>query len=120
MEINQLPVYNKTRRLFLQFVISTRKTPVDIKQGIINDTKQSLIRILRSISFANEEVSNTECRAGFIKEAIDAMKTVKINVRIIYDLHYIKKSGFSSIIELEEDVSRQLAGWYNTTIKTNN
>lgn len=115
MAVDRLPVYNKTRQLFLQFELSTKKAPIDIKRGIISDTKSEIIRILEHLSFADEMVNSVEARMVFIEDAIRTMRSVKVRVRILFDLHYIKKSGFAALIALEEDVFRQLQGWLNKT-----
>ena len=70
---------------------------------------------MEHLSFADEELGSAERRMAFIKAAMRIMRKVCIRIRVMYDLHYIKKTGFSALMILEDDVMRQLQGWYNKT-----
>ena len=117
MVLDKLPVYNKTRMLFLQLEESTRKLPINIKRGYLAKTEESIISVLEHLAFADDAVDDPNRRLAFIKAAQKIMRKVQVRVRIMYDLHYIKKSGLSAIMMLEDDVMRQLAGWRNSTEK---
>ena len=117
MAVDRLPVYNKTRRLFEQFELSTRKVPINIKRGIIAKTEEALISVLEHLSFADEALADLKRRRAFILASMKVMRKVEIRVRILYDLHLIQKSGYSAISLLEDDVMRQLQGWLNATEK---
>lgn len=73
-----------------------------------------LIEIVTAIAFANETQDAQE-RADFISRAADDLRNMKIRVRVLYDLHYITKKGFTAISGAEENVARQLAGWQKST-----
>lgn len=120
MEIAQLPVYNKTRRLVNQVLSSSHKATKNLKIALVDKIEANLISVLENIAFANKSVDNTEKRIDFIDAAIKIMEKVEVRVRILYDLGGIKKSGLTSIIFLEDDVMRQLIGWKNSSIMIEN
>ena len=117
MPVDRLPVYNKTRQLFDQFEMSTRKAPVNIKRGIIARVEESLVSVLEHLAFADRMMADPRARLAYIKAAMRIMQKTEVRVRILYDLHFIKKSGLSAIMLLEDDVMRQLQGWHNKTEK---
>ena len=115
--LDKLPVYNRTRLLVDQFLLSTKKAPINTKRGLIARTEDALISVMEHIAFADEMLAHPETRAAYLKAAIRIMRKVEIRVRILYDLHFIKKSGFAALMLLEDDIMRQLQGWYNATQK---
>lgn len=117
MEFWQLPVYNKCRQLAIQIVRSTQKTPKDIRHDYVRDLNIMVMTIMEKIAFANHA---DELRVEFIDEALKILKTVKLRVRILKDLNYIKPKGFSAITAKEENVVKQLQGWKNKTIENRN
>lgn len=117
MEFWQLPVYNKCRQLTIQIVRSTQKTPKDIRHDYVRDLNIMVMTIMEKIAFANHA---DELRVEFIDEALKILKTVKLRVRILKDLNFIKAKGFSAIIAKEESVAKQLQGWKNKTIENQN
>ena len=88
-----------------------------MKRGIIAKAEDSIISVMEHLSFADEAIADVTRRRVFIRQAIRIMKKTEIRVRILYDLHLIKKTGFSAIMLLEDDVTRQLQGWLNATEK---
>ena len=117
MALDRLPVYNRTRMLFLQLEASTKKLPINIKRGYLAKTEEAVISVLEHLAFADEAMADPRRRLAFISAAQKIMRKVEIRVRIMYDLHYIKKSGLSALMLIEDDVMRQLAGWYISTEK---
>ena len=117
MALDRLPVYNRTRMLFLQLEASTKKLPINIKRGYLAKTEEAVISVLEHLAFADEAMADPRRRLAFIAAAQKIMRKVEIRVRIMYDLHYIKKSGLSALMLIEDDVMRQLAGWYISTEK---
>lgn len=111
MEIQSLPVYNKTRQLYIQIQASTQKAPRNIRVNQLSVIENMLIDIMEHIAFANAALENPGERYRFISNAIGILHRVEIRVRILFDLNYIKKQGFNAIIKLESEVARQLNGW---------
>lgn len=108
------PVYKAALDLDVQYCRSTKKAPQDVKYMHINRLHDALIEIVTAIAFANETQDAQE-RADFISRAADDLRNMKIRVRVLYDLHYITKKGFTAISGTEENVARQLAGWQKST-----
>jgi len=97
--------------------MSTKKAPINMKRGYIARTEDAIVSVLEHLAFADQMLAFPESRLSFLKAAIRTMRKVEVRVRILYDLHFIKKSGFSALMMLEDDVMRQLQGWYNSTEK---
>ena len=117
MDVNKLPVYNTVRLLFEQFERSTKKLPINIKRGAASEIEHWMIEVMEKISFANLSTENNGERLRFIQEASDVMKKIMIRVRVLHSLKMIPNTGFSAIINYEENASRQLAGWARKTYK---
>lgn len=108
------PVYKAALDLDAQYCRSTKKAPQDVKYTHINRLHDTLIEIITVVAFANDTQDPKE-RADFISWAIDEVRKLKIRVRVLYDLHYITKKGFTAITGAEENVARQLSGWLKST-----
>lgn len=90
------PVYKAALDLDAQYCRSTKKAPQDVKYTHINRLHDTLIEIITVVAFANDTQDPKE-RADFISRAIDEVRKLKIRVRVLYDLHYITKKGFTAI-----------------------
>ncbi len=117
MEVERLPVYNELRRLFEQFEKSTMKVPINIKRGAISQVEQWLIEMLDLVTFANNSSGDKYKRVNIVQDCSILLDKVKIRVRTLHSLGFIPKTGFSAVIELEDSVARQLAGWSRKTLK---
>lgn len=117
MEFNyRPPVYNQMRLLVKQFNQSTVKVPVRYKYTNVIPLHNRMIEIMRKIMmFAND----TEPHIELLNEALKLVDDVKLNVRLLYDLHYIKKKGFMAISREEAKVEYQLRRWYASLTENN-
>ena len=115
METQKLPVYNAARELYLQIVRSTQKCPVNLRRGRISALEDGVLNIMQGIAFANES-TDVRGRLEFIARAQGQMQTIKVEVRCIFDLGFLRKKSFAAIIRCEDKVSRQLAGWERRTL----
>ena len=113
----RLPSYNKTRELFEQFEKSTQKRPTNIKRGKCAEIENALMDIMLMISKAELEKEDAATRAGYIGAAMDDLLEVKLNIRILYDLHLIHPEGWSALMLLEDDLAGQLYSWKRETEK---
>lgn len=111
------PVYYAACRLYQQFARSTKKSPINIKRGILAEVERLIQSIIEDTAFANELETDPAARLKWIAAALEKMNRVKISVRMIKDLQYIKPKGFSAIMNAEEKVTRQLQGWRRSTVK---
>ena len=105
-----LPVYKKMLELVKQFDDSTKKVPQSVKHDYVRDMHNQLVRIVTTVAFANDFDND---RISLLEDAIQALSEFKI--RILLDLHYITKKGFAAIVRLEENASKQLHGWHDST-----
>ena len=115
MQVEKLPVYNATRELFLQINRSTQKCPIDLRRGRINAIKEKVLAIMASIAYANLAVES-RVRLRYIDEASQSLRELKVEIRCLFDLGYLRRKGFSAIIRHEENVARQLDGWQRSTV----
>jgi len=107
-----LPVYKKLIELVKQFDDSTKKVPQSVKYDYVREMHNQLARIVTKVAFANEFDAD---RMTLLEDAIRAMSEFKIRVRVLLDLHYITKKGFAAIVRLEENATKQLHGWHEST-----
>lgn len=107
-----LPVYKKLIELVKQFDDSTKKVPQSVKHDYVRDMHNRLVRIVTTVAFANDFDND---RISLLEDAIQALSEFKIRVRVLLDLHYITKKGFAAIVRLEENASKQLHGWHDST-----
>lgn len=118
MEYNyRPPVYNKMRVLVKQFNQSTVKVPTQFKYTNVTPLHNKMMEIMRNIMKA---ANNTVPDIGLINDALNVLDDVKLNVRMLYDLHYIKKKGFMAISREESKVEYQLTRWRDSLIGNNN
>lgn len=115
METHKLPVYGASRTLYLQLHNSTKRAPISLRRGKINDMELVVADIMRDISFAN--IDNKGRRCDFIDSALSKMESLEIDVRVIFDLGCTSKKGFAAIIRCEQNVIKQLLGWKKKTLE---
>ena len=113
----RLPSYNKTRELFEQFEKSTQKRPPNIKRGMCAEIENGLMHILFMISKAELLMDKPAERAEKLGEAKDTLLDIKLKIRILFDLHFIKPEGWSALMLLEDDLTAQLYSWKRETEK---
>ena len=111
---SQLPVYQKVRALILQIMVSTKNVPGWAKQEKVNRYLGNAMGVMEFVTHANNALS-PEIRSYYLNNAIIAMNEIKLGIRILFDLGFIKKTGMGAIIRYEDDVCRQLQGWLNKT-----
>ena len=113
MESSKLKVYNRARILAEQINLSTQKVPRATKYRYIDPIVVMVYGIMEYISFAND---NAEQRVAFIDAALSNLAMLKVRVRIVYDMKYMKRKGYDAVIREEENVTRQLIGWRKQTL----
>ncbi len=105
----ELPVYKACYELLLTIYKDLNKLPRDIRYTMLETMKNELVQIAGLICRANA----TRDKLQFIQQAKDLMLSVKLKIRLLYDLHYINLKTFSRLAELGESVSKQLTSWYD-------
>ena len=104
-------VYHQTRRLLLQLLASTAKASRILRYGLVADTTNLILGVMKDIAFADKHDIKSEDRAAFITTAQVKMDEVKVNIRVLFDVHAMKKTGFSALTDLEYNVDYQLGRW---------
>ena len=104
-------VYHQTRRLLLQLLASTAKGTRILRYGLVADTANLILAVMKDIAFADKYDIRPEDRAAYIRTAQVKMDEVKVSIRVLYDIHAMKKTGFSALTDLESNVDLQLSRW---------
>ena len=107
-----LPVYKKLLDLVKQFDDSTKKVPQSVKHDYVRAMHNQLVSIVTTVAFANEFDAD---RVTLLTDAIQSLSEFKIRVRVLLDLHYITKKGFAAITREEQNATKQLVGWRDST-----
>lgn len=116
MNYFQIKIYKSTLDLERQFCLSTQKTKRILKYGKIDLMHQDILDLLVDIAFAN--ISDTPAdRLFYLQKCGKIVDTLKIQFRVLLDIHAITSKGYAVISNSLEDVSRQLVGWTTSTEK---
>ena len=111
-----MPAYRKAKDLVEQIDSSTQKVPRTVKYTIVPEMMSAAVEIMVNIANANEE--NFGKRPEFLAEALKSLSRIRIQVRCLYDLHYIAKKGLDAITSRESQLESQLKGWLNNPYGT--
>ena len=113
----ELPVYKKAIELATALTMSTQKTPRDIRFTRVSSLKNKALDIAKTIAFANGELDNHTRREKYIRECLEVLHEMEIDVRVLKDAHLIPESGFNAITAVEGRLGSQLHSWLNSTVK---
>lgn len=104
-------VYHQARRLLVQLLASSAKASRVLRYGLVADTANLILSVMKDIAFADKYDIRPEDRVAYITTARVKMDEVKVNVRVLYDSHAIRKTGFSALMDIEYNVDYQLERW---------
>ena len=104
-------VYHQARRLLVQLLASSAKASRVLRYGLVADTANLILSVMKDIAFADKYDIRPEDRVAYITTARVKMDEVKVNVRVLYDAHAIRKPGFSALMDIEYNVDYQLERW---------
>lgn len=107
---SDLPVYEDSYQLFLQFVSLSIKMQRDFRYSLGEDIKRLLMSIIVDIYKCNNNSDNRELH---IIDAQEKMVEVKIILRLLNDLRQLPDRHFALLMERVVSISRQLKGWEN-------
>lgn len=110
-KFSSLHVYKAALDLEKQLCNSTQKTKRVLKYGKVDSIHNDILELIVLIAYSNEFI---EERLQYLEEAIDLMKRIMIQFRILLDVNGVSKSGYAALISLAENVVRQLIGWLNS------
>lgn len=110
----ELKVYEECYRLFLQLVTSTSRMQRDYRYSLGEQVKRAAMDMLVLIFKANK--SRGKC--GYISVAREKLVEVQVLLRVFNDTRQISDRQFAVFMEMTVSVSRQLAAWEHSALKT--
>ena len=87
-------VYHQARRLLVQLLASSAKAGRVLRYGLVADTANLILSVMKDIAFADKYDIRPEDRVAYITTARVKMDEVKVNVRVLYDAHAISADGY--------------------------
>lgn len=105
-----LPVYEDSYQLFLQFVQLSIKMQRDFRYSLGEDVKRLLMSIIVDIYKGNYDKGE---RKTHIIDAQEKMVEVKVILRLLNDMRQLPDRHYTLLMEKVVSVSRQLKGWEN-------
>lgn len=104
---DNLPVYKAAYDLLQSIYRDSGNVPRDVRFTLVETLKNELTDILVLIYKAN----STSAKLPLITEARERLVSVKVRLRLLYDLRYINVKLFARFSDQVEAVSKQLASW---------
>lgn len=103
-----LPVYEESYRLLQLLYTQLCKVPKDIKYTLLEQVKKDALELSLSVYRANV----TFDKGPVLSEARALMERIKIQVRLLCDLHCMSINLYCELSESEESISKHLAAWH--------
>jgi len=111
---SDLPVFKKTYDLLLAVYKMTgslsREYKYTIGEKLKNEMLELLLRVYRANLSWEKEVNIDLCR--------ESTETVRLMVRVLYDLKQINMKKMIALNALIENISKQLSGWRKSAGKS--
>lgn len=104
---DNLPVYKAAYDLLQSIYRDLGNVPRDVRFTLVETLKNELTDILVLIYKAN----STSAKLPLILDARERLVSVKVRLRLLYDLRYINVKLFARFSDQVEAVSKQLASW---------
>lgn len=111
----ELPVYKASYDLLLKVFNLTHNLTREYKFTLGEKLKNEITELLSNIYRANR-VSNKAVHIGTARENLEL---VRLYIRILKDTNQVASKKHIFINQSIEDVSKQLAGWHKSVIKSN-
>jgi hypothetical protein len=111
----ELPVYKVAYDLLLQIYALTHNLTREYKFTLGEKLKNEITELLSNIYRANR-ISE---KAKYLETARENLELVRLYVRILLDTKQISSKKHIFLNLSIEKVSKQLAGWHKSVIKTN-
>ena len=106
-----LPVYKASYDLLLAIFLLTKNFSREYKSTIGEDLKKMAAEMILNIYRANSATAKKE----IIQKARENIETIRLYVRLLKDLKQISTEKLIQVNELIESVSKQTAGWQNSS-----
>ena len=111
----ELPVYKAAYDMLLQIFNLTHNLSREYKYSLGDKLKNEATELLSNIYRANR----VKDKAGYLNNARENLELTRLYVRILFDTKQIGMKKHVFINQYAENVSKQLAGWYNSVNKIN-
>jgi hypothetical protein len=102
-----LPVYKASYDLLLKIFRLTKELPREYKYSLGQDLRHTATDLIKYIFVANSThdkiIALSECRAR--------VETIRLYLRLLFDLKVIGLDMFVATAEINESVSKQLNNW---------
>ena len=106
-----LPVYKASYDLLLAIFLLTKNFSREYKYTIGEDLKKVAAEMILNIYRANSAMAKKE----IIQKARENIEVIRLYVRLLKDLNQISTEKLIQANELIESVSKQAAGWQNSS-----
>lgn len=118
----EFPVYRDLRTLILQMQLSSQTAPRFVKYGKILQSQNKVIEIMQLTAFEdrNNDAIDINTKISCLIKSIRLLEHVRLCNRVIYDLQGYRKRGFAKILLKEEQIYKQLNGWYKYFLRIKN
>lgn len=103
----ELPVYKTCYELYLAFVQMRRKLPREERYTIGQELDRAMVDTLVLL----QRINATREKAPLIVRARQLVAEVQIRLRILRDIKALSIRQFTTLFDLGESVSKQLASW---------
>ena len=104
----ELPIYRPAYELLQLLAKLTQQFPRGYRQGlareIFAEAQAVVVRIFRANTRRTERIS-------FIEDLQDHLESLRLLLRLSWDLHLISSGPFSATVELTDAIGKQAAGW---------
>ena len=104
---SNLPVFQDTYQLLLQFVQLSRNMQRDYRYTLGEQVKRAILDTMLAIFRANK----TTDKIGDIQQGREKIVETQIVIRVLHETRQISTKQFALMIECTEKVSKQLANW---------
>jgi hypothetical protein len=113
-QYTHLPIFQLAYKLTLEIYQITHQFPREYKYTLGQKLKEISADFLDFIILANSQ----EDKLPSLKEARLRLERLRIHIRLACDLKIINLNRYESISRSLEDLSKQLSGWQEWSLKT--
>lgn len=104
---SELPIYKATYDLLLRIYNQSQHWRRDLRYTLGEQLKKDITELLLIIYQANK----TKDKLLYIDKGKILLVKIRLQIRIVSDLHAIGTKQYSLFAEMTENISKQLSGW---------
>lgn len=114
MKTEDLPVYRLAHELIIHTVSYTKNFPKDYKFSLGERMKEELFESALEIFRANSTYNNQN-RKQHITNSLEKIKVMEMLLRLCKDIQILSVKQYSSLVDLTDQIGKQLTGWRRST-----